>query len=98
MATVLLPFNSARITSDESSFLERRTEIRIHLHQRASDSMTNGTRLTRISTPDNVDVNVEASSRLGKVKWLKDDHPSGFTAEVFLQRPVIDNDLSLPRS
>ncbi len=60
--------------------------------------MTNGSRLAGVSASDHVDFDVEVSSGLRKVKRLKNDHPRGFTAEVFLQRPVIDNDFALSGS
>jgi hypothetical protein len=59
--------------------------------------MANRSSLARVSSADNVHIDVVDSPGLRKIKRLKHDHARGFTPEVFLQGSVVNNDFALAR-
>ena len=58
--------------------------------------MADRTRLTGIATTGHIDLNIYLTQHIGELKRLADDHPGGFTSEVLIQRPSIDNNVAGP--
>src|SRR5436853_615692 len=79
--TVLLPVLDARVAGDVARLLQRRTERRVQLQERARDAMLDRIRLPRQPAATDVDVHVVARGRLGELERLPQDHLGGGAAE-----------------
>ncbi len=56
--------------------------------------MANSAGLPGIPAADDIHVDIEVSAGLSHLKGLQDDHARRFTAEVLLQRFVVDRNIA----
>src|SRR5215471_13593777 len=94
--TVLLALLGARVTRDESGFLERRAELAVDFAERAGDAVLDGIGLAGEAAATDVDVHVVTAAGLGQLERLHDDHAGGRAAEVIVHRTIVDRDLARP--
>ena len=94
MQADFLTFHFTRISRHIAGFPQGRAEGFIILDQRAGDAMANGTRLTGRTAAGDIDGNIDLVAQLGEFKRLQNDHPVGFSAEVFVQHSVVDDNLT----
>ena len=56
--------------------------------------MANGAGLSRHSAPFDVYLDVKIGRHVDRNEWLTDDHAASLASEVFVQRRIIDNDIT----
>src|SRR5699024_11468522 len=95
--TDFLTFNLTRVTSNEASFTQFRTQGLVVFHQSAGDTVTDRTSLTRDTTTFNGDVQVQFLNHVDQFQRLTNYHASSFTTEVLLQRTLGDYDFTVAR-
>src|SRR5215813_3577184 len=73
---------------------ERRTKIRVELHQRSRDAVPDRSCLACWTTASHVDDEVKLVRGLGQLERLTNDHPQGFIGEVAIERLVVNLNLT----
>src|SRR5262249_8035626 len=88
----------ARIAREKTALLQPLAQLGVVDLKGAGDAVTDGARLAARTAAVDGDQDVEFVVRLGERKRLLDDHLQHFIAEVLIERPVVDRDLtrSLP--
>src|SRR6266480_3800256 len=98
LLAVLLALFHARIAREQAGLLQTLAQLGVVDLQRARDAVADGARLSaRTAAVDGYE-DVEFVVGLGERERLLDDHLQHFIAEVLVERPVVDCDLtrSLP--
>src|SRR5574343_318769 len=87
-------FNFTSVTSNEASLLQGTLQLCIVVDQGASDTVTNGTSLTRFATTRYVNQDVECFQVASDHQRLANDHATCFTGEEYVQRLTVNFDLA----
>src|SRR5688572_1914584 len=97
LLSVLLAFLDSGIAGDQTGVFERLPQVAIILEQRASDAVTNRSRLARRAAAGDVDDEVELVGRFRQLQRLANDHAQRFVGEIPVEGFVIDLDLTAAR-
>src|SRR5688572_16786979 len=94
LLSVLLAFLDSGIAGDQTGVFKRLPQVAIILEQRASDAVTNRSRLAGRAAARDVDDEVELVRRFRQLQRLANDHAQRFIWEIPVERLVIDLDLA----
>ncbi len=92
LLTVFLAFLGARISADETGFLEFAAQIAVKLYKSTSNAVTYCSCLTGNSAASHVDVDVELTQSISELQGLANDHALSFAAEIVFGRSLVDRD------
>src|SRR5205085_10374790 len=90
---VLLAFNRARVTGEETTLLQDGAQIRFETGQRLGDPVTHRARLTRQSTASHGADHVVLASSGRSDQRLLNHHPKHRTGKINFYFACVDQDL-----